>query len=229
MIPTQPGPPQPPPALQERVAYWQRRLGFTLPELRQALDRLPRLLLYPIHEPKYQAKLDFLSGAAGRRGVHAVAGWGAARGAAACLLAGAGEAGAGATSPSFFQPTNQITPHACCTQTCAVSPPPCPHCADELGLEARQALPAFPAFLTYSLPDRIAPRAAAARAFRGCRLPLEKLAVGEAAFIAWLRVEPEEFYAWRDEWQQGAGARWAAPDGGGGPDAAAGGGKAEER
>ena len=33
-----------------------------MPELRQLLDRLPRLLLYPVHEHKYQLKLRFLTG-----------------------------------------------------------------------------------------------------------------------------------------------------------------------
>ena len=50
------------PSLQERVAYWHQHLGFSMPELRQLLDRLPHLLLYPVHEHKYQLKLRFLTG-----------------------------------------------------------------------------------------------------------------------------------------------------------------------
>lgn len=45
--------------LQERVAFW-RGLGFGTADLRQLLAAAPRLLLYPMHERKYQAKLRFL-------------------------------------------------------------------------------------------------------------------------------------------------------------------------
>lgn len=48
--------------LQARVAFWTG-LGFGPAELRTLLDRMPRLLLYPMHEPKYAAKLRFLRGA----------------------------------------------------------------------------------------------------------------------------------------------------------------------
>lgn len=47
--------------MQERAAYWHQ-LGFSAAELRLLLDRMPRLLLYPLHEPKYQLKLRFLQG-----------------------------------------------------------------------------------------------------------------------------------------------------------------------
>lgn len=106
-------------------------------------------------------------------------------------------------------------------------PRPCPP-ADELHLPQHAVLLSFPAFITYSLPGRIAPRAAAARAFKDCQLPLEKLAYGEAAFINWLKVEPEEYYEWLDGWRTGAGARWVAAagdDSGGEGDAAAAGGE----
>jgi hypothetical protein len=46
---------------QERVAFW-RGLGFSQAELTLMLDRMPRLLLYPMHAPKYQLKLAFLTG-----------------------------------------------------------------------------------------------------------------------------------------------------------------------
>lgn len=108
------------------------------------------------------------------------------------------------------------------------TPPPLPPPADELRLPQHAVLLSFPAFLTYSLPGRIAPRAAAARAFKGCQLPLEKLAYGEAAFINWLKVEPDEYYEWVDGWRRGAGARWVAAagdDSGGEGDAAAAGGE----
>ncbi len=63
-LPVLAGPPTalPCPALQERVAFWRDRLGFSPEELRMLLEATPRLLLYPIHEPKYQAKLRFLQG-----------------------------------------------------------------------------------------------------------------------------------------------------------------------
>ena len=48
--------------LQDRTAYW-RSLGFSLEEVRFMLDRMPRLLLYPMQDPKYQLKLAFLTGA----------------------------------------------------------------------------------------------------------------------------------------------------------------------
>lgn len=51
----------PPPLPQERVAFW-RGLGFGTADLRQLLAAAPRLLLYPMHERKYQAKLRFLRG-----------------------------------------------------------------------------------------------------------------------------------------------------------------------
>lgn len=50
---------------QERVAFW-RGLGFSTADLRQLLAAAPRLLLYPMHERKYQAKLRFLQGEWGR-------------------------------------------------------------------------------------------------------------------------------------------------------------------
>lgn len=62
---------------QERVAYWQGHMGFSLPELHVLLDRLPRLLLYPVHERKYQDKLAFLRGALS---------WGQKRGSACSWL-----------------------------------------------------------------------------------------------------------------------------------------------
>lgn len=79
----------------------------------------------------------------------------------------------------------------------------------------------FPAYLTYSLPGRIAPRAAASLAFRSCQLPLEKLAYGEAAFVSWLKVDPGEYYEWEASWRKGAGARWAAVEGSSGSEGAA--------
>ncbi len=50
--------------LQERVGFW-RGLGFNAADLRQLLAAAPRLLLYPMHERKYQAKLRFLQGGRG--------------------------------------------------------------------------------------------------------------------------------------------------------------------
>ncbi|PRW56726.1 mTERF domain-containing mitochondrial [Chlorella sorokiniana] len=139
--------------IQERVAYWQAHMGFSLPELHAVLDRLPRLLLYPVHERKYQDKLAFLR--------------------------------------------------------------------DELRLPQREVLLSFPAYLTYSLPGRIAPRAAASLAFKNSPLPLEKLAYGEAAFISWLKVDPGDYCEWEASWRKGAGARWAAAEGGSGGESAA--------
>jgi hypothetical protein len=46
------------------VAFW-RGLGFSAEELRGMLASLPRLLLYPAHELKYQLKLRFLRGGRG--------------------------------------------------------------------------------------------------------------------------------------------------------------------
>lgn len=125
--------------LQERVALWQR-LGFTPAELHQLLDACPRLLLYPAAEPKYQAKLRFLT--------------------------------------------------------------------EEIGLPLR-ALLAYPSYISYSLPARIAPRAAAARALADRHLPLGQLAPGDEAFARWLGMEVEEWEAWQAAWQQGPEAlRW---------------------
>ena len=86
-----------------------------------------------------------------------------------------------------------------------------PCAADELGLPLRPTLLAFPQYLTYSLPARIAPRAAAAAALGARRLPLTQLAVGEAAWVRWLRVPPEEWWAFEDQWRGSPQAqRWAA-------------------
>ena len=100
------------------------------------------------------------------------------------------------------------------------SPPSRPS-AEELRLAQREVLLSFPAYLTYSLPDRIAPRAAASAAFRGHPLPLEKLAYGEAAFVRWLKVEPEDYLRWEGQWRKGPGARWVAVEGDGSAEGAA--------
>jgi len=60
---THPSTPLHAPCLQERVAYWRLHLGFSADELRQLLGTCPRLLLYPMHQRKYGAKLRFLQGA----------------------------------------------------------------------------------------------------------------------------------------------------------------------
>ena len=69
---------------------------------------------------------------------------------------------------------------------------------------------AFPAYITYSLPGRIAPRAAAAAALGGRPLALAQLALGDEAFARWLRVPPEAYAEWLAGWRTtGAAARWA--------------------
>ncbi|PSC71512.1 mTERF domain-containing mitochondrial [Micractinium conductrix] len=129
--------------LQARVAAWTDGLGFSPAELGAMLGSAPRLLLYPLQEPKYQAKLAFLK--------------------------------------------------------------------EELGLPLR-ALLSFPAYLTYSLAGRIAPRAAAARALGDRPLPLPKLAMTDEAFARWLGVEAEEWEAWLAAWRQGVDTqRWKLP------------------
>lgn len=73
-----------------------------------------------------------------------------------------------------------------------------------------EALLAFPAFITYSLPGRIAPRAAAARDLKGTALPLPRLALRDDAFALWLGVGLGEFEAWRAGWRGSEEARrWA--------------------
>lgn len=206
------------PGMQERVAYWRSHMGFSPAELHVALDRLPRLLLYPVHERKYQDKLAFLRGA-----LRALSGWEGVQMPVQNLMPAEPTLGMSMKPVSACNaPARHLPPLP------APHPPPLPLPADELRLPQHAVLLSFPAFLTYSLPGRIAPRAAAARAFKGCQLPLEKLAYGEAAFINWLKVEPEEYYEWLDGWRRGAGARWVAAagdDSGGEGDAAAAGGE----
>lgn len=92
--------------------------------------------------------------------------------------------------------------------------------AEELGLPL-SALLTFPAYMTYSLPGRIAPRAAAARALAGRPLSLSQLATGDEAFVRWLHVSPEEYWAWEEGWRASEdAARWAGDEG---KEAAAGG------
>lgn len=95
-------------------------------------------------------------------------------------------------------------------------PPPPPRLpsspAEGLGLseeEARAALLAFPAYITYSLPGRIAPRAAAATALAGTSLPLGQLALGDDAFARWLGVDAGQYHEWQAEWRRSSdAAQW---------------------
>ncbi|KAI3428244.1 hypothetical protein D9Q98_006624 [Chlorella vulgaris] len=127
--------------LRERVAFW-RGLGFSQAELTLMLDRMPRLLLYPMHAPKYQLKLAFMT--------------------------------------------------------------------EELRLPL-SALVSFPAYVSYSLPRRIAPRAAAAREL-GRDFAIQLLSRTDEAFAAWLGWEPEEWQVFAAAWQcKEDAARWADP------------------
>ena len=102
-----------------------------------------------------------------------------------------------------------------CIRAVLPNPPPSPHSptpAEELGLPLR-ALLSFPAYLTYSLAGRIAPRAAAARALGDRPLPLPKLAMTDEAFARWLGVEAEEWEAWLAAWRQGVDTqRWGVEE-----------------
>lgn len=97
--------------------------------------------------------------------------------------------------------------------------PPCPRvrrrpaAAEELGLPVR-ALLSFPTYVSYSLPGRIAPRAAAARQLAERSLYLSQLAYGEERFARWLGMPLEEWGAWEEAWRRGPeAARWAAEAG----------------
>lgn len=88
--------------------------------------------------------------------------------------------------------------------------------AEELGLPLG-ALLSFPTYLSYSLPGRIAPRAAAARALAGRALPLQQLTRKDEQWAAWLGVGPEEWCAFQQAWRAGPEARrWADPESPGG-------------
>lgn len=198
--------------LHQRAAFWTDPppggQGFSPAQLHTLLDRLPRLLLYPLREPKYQAKMRFLEGGCDVLGPLPTAGrWSVT---AWQLLSSAGGC-AEWWAWGYSLGGSSISSTAGGSFTWAPAPP-LP--AEELGLPP-EALLAFPAYLTYSLPGRTAPRAAAARALAGQALPLQQLATGEEAFIRWLRVTPEEYYAWEAGWKAGPEAqRWAAPAGG---------------
>lgn len=82
-----------------------------------------------------------------------------------------------------------------------------------MGLQPRALLTA-PKYLTYSLPGRIAPRAAAARDLALTRLPPSKLSPGDAAFVRWLGVTPEQYAEWLAQWKAGPeAAHWATASG----------------
>lgn len=92
---------------------------------------------------------------------------------------------------------------------CPFLPPPlC--CAEELRLPL-SALVSFPAYVSYSLPRRIAPRAAAAREL-GRDFAIQLLSRTDEAFAAWLGWEPEEWQVFAAAWQcKEDAARWADP------------------
>jgi mTERF domain-containing protein len=129
-----------PDTVRARAAAW-RALGLDGEALLGALRRFPRLLLYPIDEPKYRRKIAFLR--------------------------------------------------------------------EELGV-APAALAAFPQFISYSLPRRIAPRVAAARALAGVTPTLQALTRTDAAFCRAHGLAPERYAAFLEEWPTTDEAqRWA--------------------
>jgi hypothetical protein len=86
---------------------------------------------------------------------------------------------------------------------------------EELQLAPGPALAAFPQFVSYSLPRRVAPRVAAARRFAGAPPPLRLLALTDERFAAALGVSQDAYAAWlRDEWTASeAAARWGGEGG----------------